>query len=119
MLSKSIGTIFIKAFCHFGSISCFGNSHSISNTFLGFPGGSDSKESASNMRDLDSKPGFRRSPGKRMATHSSVLAWKISWTERSLGVAQSLGLQRIGQDWAINTFTFKLFHCYYICEDDL
>ena len=34
---------------------------------------------------------------KRMATHSSILAWKILWTEES-GGPQSMGLQRVGQD---------------------
>jgi len=32
-----------------------------------------------------------------MATHSSILAWKISWTEES-GRLQSMGLQRAGHD---------------------
>ena len=34
---------------------------------------------------------------KEMATHSSTLAWKISWTEEP-GKLQSMGLQRVGQD---------------------
>ena len=34
---------------------------------------------------------------KAMATHSSTLAWKISWTEEP-GRLQSLGLQRVGYD---------------------
>ena len=34
---------------------------------------------------------------KEMATHSSILAWKISWTEESGGL-QSMGSQRVGQD---------------------
>ena len=34
---------------------------------------------------------------KRMATHSSILAWRISWTEEP-GVLQSMGLQRVGHD---------------------
>ena len=34
---------------------------------------------------------------KRMATHSSILAWRISWTEESGGL-QSLGLQRVRHD---------------------
>ena len=33
----------------------------------------------------------------RMATHSSVLAWKIPWTEEP-GRLQSMGSQRVGQD---------------------
>ena len=36
---------------------------------------------------------------KGMATHSSILAWKIPWTEES-GELQSLGLQRVRHDWA-------------------
>ena len=50
--------------------------------FLGFPGGSDGKESACNAGDLGLIPGLGRSPGEgREATHSSILAWEISWTE--------------------------------------
>ena len=37
---------------------------------------------------------------KEMATHSSTLAWKIPWTEKP-GRLQSMGLQRVGHDWAI------------------
>ena len=39
---------------------------------------------------------------KWMATHSSILAWKISWTEEPGGL-QSMGSQRVGYDWATNT----------------
>ena len=35
---------------------------------------------------------------KEMATHSSILAWKIPWTEEP-GRLQSMGLQRVGHDW--------------------
>ena len=34
---------------------------------------------------------------KEMATHSSILAWRISWTEEP-GRLQSTGLQRVGHD---------------------
>ena len=34
---------------------------------------------------------------KEMATHSSILAWKILWTEES-GRLQSMGSQRVGHD---------------------
>ena len=43
---------------------------------LGFPGGSDGKESACNVGDLGSIPGSGRSPGEGN-THSSILAWRI------------------------------------------
>ena len=36
---------------------------------------------------------------KEMATHSSILAWKIPWTEEP-GRLQSIGLQRAEHDWA-------------------
>ena len=34
---------------------------------------------------------------KRIATHSSILAWRIPWTEEPGGL-QSTGLQRVGHD---------------------
>ena len=34
---------------------------------------------------------------KEMATHSSILAWKIPWTEEP-GKVQSMGSQRVGHD---------------------
>jgi len=34
---------------------------------------------------------------KGMAVHSSILAWRIPWTEEPGGL-QSIGLQRVGQD---------------------
>ena len=36
---------------------------------------------------------------KEMAAHSNILAWKIPWTEEPGGL-QSMGLQRVGHDWA-------------------
>ena len=48
------------------------------------PGGLDSKESAcdaGDARDEGSTPGSGRSPGESMATHSSILARRIPWTE--------------------------------------
>ena len=35
---------------------------------------------------------------KEMATHSSILAWKIPWTEKP-GRLQSMGSQRVVHDW--------------------
>ena len=60
----------------------------------GFPCSSVGKESACSAGDLDSIPGLGRSLEKEMATHSSILAWKISWTEEPGGL-QSMGLQRV------------------------
>ena len=41
---------------------------------------------------------------KGMVTHSSILAWKIPWTEESFGL--SVVSKRVRHEWAINTFTF-------------
>ena len=38
-----------------------------------------------------------------MATHSSILAWIILWTEE-LGRLQLVGSRRVGHDWVINSF---------------
>ena len=42
---------------------------------------------------------------KEMATHSSILAWRIPWAQES-GRQQSMGLQRVGHGLTTNTFTF-------------
>ena len=45
---------------------------------------------------------------EEMATHSSILAWRIPWREEPGGL-QSKGSQRVGHDWATNTNSFH--HC--------
>ena len=47
---------------------------------------------ARDMRDAGSIPGSGRSLEEGMATHSSILAWRIPWTEEPGGL-QSTGLQ--------------------------
>ena len=54
---------------------------------------------------------------KGIATYSSILAWRIPWTEES-GRLQSMGLQREECDWATNTFTFIWNIEYHICLQD-
>ena len=49
------------------------------------------------VRDTGLVPGLGRSPGKEHATHSSILVWRIPWTEEP-GRLQSIGLQRVGHD---------------------
>ena len=64
---------------------------------VSFPGGSDSKESACNVGDLGLIPGSGNSVEKGMATHSSIFAWRIPWTEEPGGL-QSMRLQRVRHD---------------------
>ena len=56
-----------------------------------------------------------------MATHSSILAWRIPWTEEPGGL-QSIGLQRVRHDWSDLALehwrevkTSKYRHCHRIC----
>ena len=61
----------------------------------GFPGGSDGKESTYNAGDPVSIPGLGRSSGEGMASHSSILAWRIPGTLEA-GELQSTASQRVG-----------------------
>ena len=58
----------------------------------GFPGSSVVKNPHANAGDMCSIPGLGRSPGEGIATHSSILAWKIPWMEEP-GKLQSMGSQ--------------------------
>ena len=49
------------------------------------------------IRDAGSIPGLGRSPGGGHGTHSSILAWRISWTEEP-GRLWSMWSQRVGHD---------------------
>jgi len=62
---------------------------------LGFPGGSGGKESAYHEEEPVPSLGRKDPLEKEMATHSSVIAWRIPWTEEP-GRLQSLGSQRVG-----------------------
>ena len=44
---------------------------------------------------------------KGMATHSSILAWELPWTEEPSRL-QPMGPQRVGHNWATHIFTFTL-----------
>ena len=77
------------------------NEHSLS--IWGFPRGSDGKESTCNAGDLGSILVWEDLLEKGMATCSSILAWRIPWTEETGGL-QSMGSQRVRHDWATNTF---------------
>ena len=68
-----------------------------STDFSGFPAGSDGKESACNAGDLVQSLGQEDPLKKEMATHRSILAWKIQWTEEAGGL-QFMGLQRVRHD---------------------
>ena len=62
----------------------------------GFSGGSDAKESALNAGNPGLIPGSEDPLEKSMAAHSSILAWRILWTEEPGGL-QAIGLQSLTQ----------------------
>ena len=69
---------------------------------LSFIGGSVVKNppvNAGDTRDTGSIPGSEDPLEKGMTTHSSILAWRIPWTEEPGGL-HSIGSRRVGHDWA-------------------
>ena len=52
---------------------------------------------AGDIRDTGSIPGLGRSLDEGMATHSSILAWRIPWTGEPGGL-ESIRLKRVGHD---------------------
>ena len=63
----------------------------------GFPGGSVVKNPSA-VQEMGVRSLGQEDPlEKDMATHSSILAWRIPWTEERGGL-QSTGSQRVGQD---------------------
>ena len=64
----------------------------------GFPGGSGSKESTCNAGHPGSFRESGRSPGEGNGNPLSILAWRISWTEKPGGL-QSMGSQKVRHDF--------------------
>ena len=67
--------------------------------FRGFTGGSLIKNLPANAGDVGLILGQDDPLEEEMATHSSILAWRIPWT-RDPGRLQSMGSQRVGHDLA-------------------
>ena len=65
----------------------------------GFLGGLVVKNPPASAGNVGLIPGSGNPLEKGMATHSSVHAWRIPWTETSGGL-QSTGLQKVGHVWA-------------------
>ena len=66
-------------------------------TLQGFPGGSDRKHLPAMWETWVRSLGREDPLEKEMATHSSILAWRIPWTEEPGGL-QSMGSQPVGHD---------------------
>ena len=72
---------------------------------MGFPGGSDSKESSYNVGDLGLDPWVGKIPWRR-EWKPSLIFLPGEWTEEPGGL-QSMGSQRARHNWVTNTFTFS------------
>ena len=79
-------------------------SYTIKYSYLSFPGGANDKEPACLCRRLlpmqeiqDQSLGLEDLLQESMAIHSSILTWRIPWTEKPGGL-QSIELQRPGHD---------------------
>ena len=70
---------------------------------MDFPGDSDGKESAAMQETQVRSLGWEDPLEKGMATHSSILAWSIPWTEEFDGL-EFMGLLRVRHDQVTNTF---------------
>ena len=72
-------------------------SHISFTSLVGFPGGLHGKESACNMGDWVSSLGREDSLEKKMATQSSILAWRLPWSEEPAGL-KFMRSQRVRHD---------------------
>ena len=61
-------------------------------------------------RDTGSVPGLERSSGKGNATHSSILAWRISWTEESGGLQSRVAKSQTRLSMRAHTHTHTHTH---------
>ena len=61
------------------------------------------------MKKLKLNGSMKTYTEKAMAPYSSTIAWKISWTEEPGGL-QSMGLLRVGHDWATSLSLFAFMH---------
>ena len=65
---------------------------------LDFPYGLVGKNPPANTGDVGSFPVLGGALEKEMATHSSILSWRIPWTEKPDGLHTIMGFQRVGHN---------------------
>ena len=76
---------------------------------LGFPGGSLVKNRPAKQETWVLSLGQEDPLEKEMASHSSIVAWEIPWTDRPDRL-YSMGLQRVGHDLATETINNNMSH---------
>ena len=93
--------------CQYGVKLFYTLSYSPIRRYLGFAGGSGSKESACKVGRPRFDPWVGKIPWRR-EWQSTPVFWRISWTEEP-GWLQFMGLQRVGYNWTTNTHKTALF----------
>ena len=78
-----------------------------------FPGGSVVKNLPAKQETWVQSLGTEDDVEKEMATHSSILAWKIPWTEEP-GKRQFKGLQRVRRDWVTEHTYMEIKNKYWV-----
>ena len=68
---------------------------------------------AGDVRDLGSITGWEDPLEEGMATHCSILAWRIPWTEEP-GRIQSIGSHRVRHDWW--NLAHKVYYCFSVTQ---
>ena len=92
-------------------------------TYLGFPGGSEGKESTCNAGETGSIPGSGRFPWRRECLPTPVFLPGEFHGQKEPSGLQSMELQRVRHNWVTNTDTHiytciitQPMHIYYICS---
>ena len=68
------------------------------------------KNPPANVGDAGLIPVLGRSPEKEMATHSSILAWEIPWTEENVQGVSQVGQDLVTKQWEQMTGEYFLTH---------
>ena len=87
----------MPAYFHFTKYTSCSLLFPVSSLLWGFPDGSVVKNLPAKQEMWVRSLGWEDPLEKKMATHSSILAWEIPWTEEPGGL-QSIGSQRVGHD---------------------
>ena len=87
----------MPAYFHFTKYTSCSLLFPVSSLLWGFPDGSVVKNPPAKQEMWVRSLGWEDPLEKKMATHSSILAWEILWTEEPGGL-QSIGSQKVGHD---------------------
>ena len=91
-----------------GPSQCTSPKHMSTVIIGGSSGGSDGKKSNCNFEDLGLSLGLEDPLRKGMATHSSILAWRIPWTEEPIGLLSPWVHKKLNRTKQLTIFLFTI-----------